>query len=95
LEVSESTTSLTGESHSDATAADASVLANLHELAEVFGNDLTAIASTGSNLFDFEPSLFGSAADAAATAAPADDFGLSSLGLEALAPGLDSLLNLF
>jgi hypothetical protein len=35
------------------------------------------------------------ATDAAATAAPTDDFGLSGLGLEALAPGLESLINLF
>jgi hypothetical protein len=61
------------------------------EVAEVFGNDLTAIASTGSTLFDIEPSVFA----AAAAAVPADDFGLSALGLEGLAPGLDSLLNLF
>ena len=32
---------------------------------------------------------------AAAAAVPADDFGLSALGLEGLVPGLDSLLNLF
>jgi hypothetical protein len=66
------------------------------DIAEAFGNDLTANAATGSNLFDFEPSVFTAAAtDAAATVAPADDFGLSSLGLEGLAPGLESLLNLF
>jgi hypothetical protein len=35
------------------------------------------------------------ATDAAATAAPVDGFSLSSLGLEALAPGLESLINLF
>ena len=61
----------------------------------MFGNDLTAIASTGSNLFDIEPSVFAAAADGAAAVAPADDFGLSSLGLEGLAPGLESLINLF
>jgi hypothetical protein len=35
------------------------------------------------------------ATDAAAAAAPADDYGLSALGLEAFAPGPDSLLGLF
>jgi hypothetical protein len=54
-----------------------------------FGPDLTANASTGSNLFDIEPSVFAAAADGAAAAAPADDFGL---GLDGLAPGLDSLV---
>jgi hypothetical protein len=66
-----------------------------NDIAEAFGNGLTANAATGSNLFEINPSLFGAAADGAAAAAPADDFGLSALGLEGLAPGLDSLLNLF
>jgi hypothetical protein len=35
-----------------------------------------------------------SALTSAVTAAPADDFGLSGLGLEGLTPGLDSLLGL-
>jgi hypothetical protein len=65
--------------------------AGSNDIAEAFGNDLTANASTGSNLFDFEPSVF----TAAAADAPADDYGLSALGLEAFAPGLDSLLGLF
>jgi hypothetical protein len=89
----------------DATGADSTALAGgfnsindiagNNDIAEAFGTGVTANASTGSNLFDFEPSLFGSAADAAATAAPADDFGLSALGLEGLAPGLESLISLF
>ncbi len=71
-------------------------IAGNSEIAEAFGTDATANAATGSNLFDFEPSVFTAAAtDAAATVAPADDFGLSSLGLEALAPGLEGLINLF
>jgi hypothetical protein len=65
------------------------------DIAEAFGNDLTANASTGSNLFDFEPSVFTAAAYGAAAAAPPDDYGLSALGLESLVPGLDSLLGLF
>jgi hypothetical protein len=70
--------------------------AGSNDIAEAFGTDQIANAATGSNLFDFEPSVFTAAAtDAGATAAPADDFGLSSLGVEGLAPGLESLINLF
>jgi hypothetical protein len=75
---------------------DATANSGTGDLAIAFGTDAIANAATGSNLFDFEPSVFTAAAtDAAATAGPADDFGLSSLGLEALAPGLESLINLF
>jgi hypothetical protein len=69
--------------------------AGSNDIAEAFGNGLTANASGGSDLSEFI-SPFGSfALPEAAAAVPSDDFGLSSLGLEGLAPGLESLLNLF
>ena len=65
--------------------------AGSNDIAEALGNGLTANASTGSNLFAFEPTSF--------TAADGGDFGLTDvlhdLGLNGLAPGLESLLNLF
>jgi hypothetical protein len=67
-----------------------------NDIAEALGTDQIANAATGSNLFDFEPSVFTVAAtDAAGAVGPADDFGLSSLGLEGLEPALESLINLF
>jgi hypothetical protein len=65
------------------------------DIAEAFGNGLTANASGGSDLSEFVSPLGSFALPDASAAVPADDFGLSSAGLEGLVPGLESLLNLF
>jgi hypothetical protein len=65
--------------------------AGSNDIAEAFGADQTANAATGSNLFVIEPTDF--------TTAAGGDVGLADvlhdLGLNGLAPALESLLNLF
>lgn len=61
------------------------------DFAGAFGNDLSALASPGSNLFVIEPDLFG--ASAAGAALPVDDLGLSDL-LSGATGWLDGLLGL-
>lgn len=64
------------------------------DLAIVSGNDLSAVATGADNLYDIQPEGWTNVVADAAAAAPADDFGLSSLGAD-LTQGLDSLLALF
>ena len=65
--------------------------AGSNDIAEAFGHGLTANAATGSNLTVIQPTDFAGAAGG--------DVGLTDvlhdLGLNGLAPGLESLLNLF